>query len=89
LPGSLSDINVLHRTHLLADLTTTKWMAMNIRLDIILPMVYIRLGKHFWRPFKSPKQRNKLNLRKHKKHAERILKELLVLCKLGLPFFVV
>jgi hypothetical protein len=24
LPGSLSDINVLHRTHLLADLTTTK-----------------------------------------------------------------
>jgi hypothetical protein len=29
------------------------------------------------------------NLRKYKKYAARILKELLVLCKLGLPLFVV
>jgi hypothetical protein len=52
-----------------------------------LPMEYIRLGQHLWRPFKLQKQRNKLNLQRHKKHAERILKKHSVSCKLGLLLF--
>jgi hypothetical protein len=71
-------------------LATTKWMAMTVHLAIILPTTSIHLEQHLWRSFKSTKNKTKkLNLWKHRKHAERILKDLLVLCKLGLPLFVV
>jgi hypothetical protein len=41
-----------------------------------------------WRSFQDPKQKNKLNLQRHKKLSERILRGLLVLCKVGLLSFV-
>jgi hypothetical protein len=64
-------------------------MAINVHLAIILPTISIHFGQHLWRPFKNTKQKNKLNLWKHRKHAERILKDFLVLRKLGLPLFVI
>jgi hypothetical protein len=45
-----------------------------------------------WRTFvktiPKPKKKKKLSLQRHKKLAERISRELLVLCKLGLLLFV-
>ena len=94
LLGSFNYINVLHRSHLFAQVASGKAPACNYtinRHDYTM-RYYLADGIYptwstFFKIISDPKIKKNIFLPKHKEHAERILIGYLVWCKLGFPLF--
>jgi hypothetical protein len=92
LPGSLTDIN---RSHLFSKLANGEAPVCNYKVNdhdytmghYLADSIYPSWGI-FVKTIPKTKTKKKLSLQRHKKLAEWISRELLVLCKLGLLLFV-
>jgi hypothetical protein len=92
--GSFNDINVFHRFHLFGRVASGDVLACKYNVNgYDYTMGYYLAGgiypscSRFFKSILTQKQRKRLNFQRHKKHAKRTLKELLVFYKLGLPLF--